>query len=250
MEKRVLLIGKSKSFMASAISKGLEKEGYEVVKSEPNKDFIGNLMDKPDIYILYLGDEIAENPVFLSYMNDAIVDDGFRLYLIGNTEELDLAQQYISPTFITETYLRPIDVKDLAEHLDTVVKNAAISDEQKKKILIVDDDVTMLRMIKTWLSVKYRVYMASSGKIAVNFLAENKVDLVLLDYEMPMMNGADIFKLMKAGIRTKNIPVMFLTAKGDKESVMKVASLKPEKYLLKTMPKSQLIQAIDEFFEK
>ncbi len=250
MEKRVLLVGKSKSFMASAIAKGLEKEGYEVVKSEPDKDSIENITKKPDIYILYLGDEIAENIVFLSYINDAIVDYGFRLYLIGDTEELELAQRYISPRYITENYLRPIDVKELSEQLDTVVRNAAISDEQKKKILVVDDDGTMLRMIKTWLSVKYRVYMASSGRIAINFLAENKVDLVLLDYEMPMMSGADIFKLMKAGLRTQNIPVMFLTAKGDKECVMKVAPLKPEKYLLKTMPKSKLIQAIDEFFEK
>ena len=43
---------------------------------------------------------------------------------------------------------------------------------------------------------------------------------------------------------------MFLTVKSDKESVMKVVSLKPEKYLLKTMPPDELIANIDEFFEK
>ena len=51
-------------------------------------------------------------------------------------------------------------------------------------------------------------------------------------------------------LATSSIPVMFLTVKSDKESVMKVVSLKPEKYLLKTMPPDELIANIDEFFEK
>ena len=47
----------------------------------------------------------------------------------------------------------------------------------------------------------------------------------------------------------KHTPVIFLTAKDDKESVMKVVSLKPEKYLLKSMPKEKLTGAIDDFFK-
>jgi len=106
----------------------------------------------------------------------------------------------------------------------------------------------MLRMIKTWLSIKYRVYMASSGKIALNFLQNNAVDLVLLDYMMPQMDGPEVLKNIRADETLKDLPVMFLTSKGDKESVVTAASLKPEKYLLKTMPKAKLIGAIDSFF--
>jgi DNA-binding NarL/FixJ family response regulator len=53
---------------------------------------------------------------------------------------------------------------------------------------------------------------------------------------------------MREHSKLNNIPVIFLTAKDDKESVMKVVSLKPAKYLLKSMPKEKLIGAIDEFF--
>ena len=120
----------------------------------------------------------------------------------------------------------------------------------KRKVLVVDDDGTMLRMIKTWLSVKYRVYMASSGKIAMNFLQTNSVDLVLLDYMMPQMDGPQVLVEIRKDDKLKDLPVMFLTSKSDKESVVSVAALRPAKYLLKTMPKAKLINSIDVFFDE
>ena len=121
---------------------------------------------------------------------------------------------------------------------------------QKKKILVVDDDGTMLRTIKSWLSEKYQVFMVNSGMAAITFLAKNEVDLILLDYEMPVTTGPQVLKMLRSEPSTSDIPVMFLTVKSDKESVMQVIDLKPEKYLLKTMPPAELIANIDDFFEK
>ena len=47
-----------------------------------------------------------------------------------------------------------------------------------------------------------------------------------------------------------NVPVIFLTSKNDRETVLKVSALKPEGYLLKTMEPAQIVQTIDDFFEK
>ncbi len=248
MDKRVLLIGNQKSFMVNAIVRGLEKEGYAVDCAAPMEPIIKAIPDKPSIYLLYLGDMTMDDSNVLKYLNEAIDSERFLLYLIGNKEELNLGLTFIGKEKIQETYLRPLDVKLLAEQLDTVVDYAAVDDNLKKKILIIDDDGAMLRMMKTWLSVKYRVYMASSGKIALSFLAQNPVDLILLDYEMPVMSGPDVLKEIRNTQTLKDLPVIFLTAKDDKESVMKVVGLKPEKYLLKSMPKEKLIAAIDDFF--
>ena len=248
MDKRVLLIGKEKSFMVNAIEKGLEKENYEVCCIEPSSDKIKQLANKPEIYVLYLGDLTPEDVEVFKYLDEAIDSERFLLYLIGNKEELELALMYIAKEKVQETYLRPLDVKLLAEQLDTVVDFSGVDENLKKKILIIDDDGAMLRMMKTWFSVKYRVYMASSGKIALSFLAQNSVDLVLLDYEMPVMSGPDVLKDMRNTPKLKDIPVIFLTAKDDKEIVMKVVCLKPQKELLKSMPKEKLIGAIDDFF--
>ncbi len=250
MDKRVLLIGNHKSFMVNAIAKGLEKEGYEVVNCGLSESEVKSIENRPEIYLLYLGDIKLEDSDFLKYINEAIDSERFLLYLIGNREELSLGVTVIGKEKIQETYLRPLDVKMLAETLDTVVDYSAVDENLKKKILIIDDDGAMLRMMKTWLSVKYRVYMASSGKIALTFLGQNPVDLILLDYEMPVMDGPEVLKEIRNTQAIKHLPVIFLTAKDDKESVMKVVSLKPEKYLLKSMPKEKLTGAIDEFFNQ
>lgn len=248
MEKSVLLIGKEKSFMVGAIIKGLEKENYSVVCANPLPQFVQQIENKPKIYLLYLGDLTKDDIDLFKYLDEAIDSERFMLYLIGNNEELELAQKYIAKEKIQETYLRPLDVQLLAAQLDSVVEFSEVDENLRKKILIVDDDGAMLRMMRTWLSVKYHVYMASSGKIAMSFLAQNPVDLVLLDYEMPVMNGPEVLKEIRESEKLKHLPVIFLTAKDDKESVMKVVRLKPEKYLLKSMPKEKLTAAIDDFF--
>ena len=83
---------------------------------------------------------------------------------------------------------------------------------------------------------------------AISFLATNRVDLILLDYEMPVISGLQVFEMLKTGDKTKDIPVIFLTGKDDKETVLKVISAKPEKYLLKNMPAEELLKAVDDFF--
>jgi response regulator RpfG family c-di-GMP phosphodiesterase len=248
MEKRVLLIGNGKSFMVNAIVVGLQKEGYQVINAGTDPDKIKEIPNRPDIYLLYMGEMNKDNANLLQYINEAIDSERFLLYLLGNKEELALALSFIGKEKVQESYLRPLDVKMLAEQFDTIIDYSTVDDSLRKTILIVDDDGAMLRMMKTWLSVKYRVYMASSGKIALTFLAQNPVDLVLLDYEMPVMSGPDILKEIRNDPNLKDLSVIFLTAKDDKESVMKVVGLKPEKYLLKSMPKEKLTGAIDDFF--
>lgn len=248
MDKRVLLIGIQKSFMINAIAVGLQKSGYKVEQVDPDEEAIENFQGRPDIYVLFLGDLTADNIPLFKYLDDHIDSERFLLYIIGNNEELELATSIIPIEKIQEVYLRPLDVKVLTDHLDMVVDYSAVDESLRKKILIIDDDGAMLRMMKTWLSVKYHVYMASSGKIAMSFLEQTKVDLVLLDYEMPVMSGPEVLKAMRNNAKLRQIPVIFLTAKDDKESVMKVVSLKPTKYLLKSMTKERIIGAIDEFF--
>ena len=65
---------------------------------------------------------------------------------------------------------------------------------------------------------------------------------------MPVISGAKVLEMIRSEVSTQDIPVMFLTAKNDKESVMQVLALKPEKYLLKTMPPEEWMQNIDDFF--
>lgn len=67
---------------------------------------------------------------------------------------------------------------------------------------------------------------------------------------MPVCSGQQFLEMIRAEVSTSMIPVIFLTVKGDKESVKSVLALKPAGYLLKTMAAEQIVESIDNFFEK
>ena len=116
--------------------------------------------------------------------------------------------------------------------------------------MIVDDDITYMRTVYEWLKGSYHVGMASSGVQAISYLAKNKADLILLDYEMPIANGPQVLSMLKNDSDTGQIPVMFLTGHGDKESVMSVVGLSPVNYLLKTIDQKTLLEKLDTYFAK
>ncbi|MCR5342549.1 MAG: response regulator [Butyrivibrio sp.] len=248
MEKRVLLIGDGKSFMVTSIAKELKEEGFTVISSTADVTAIEHMEDKPSVYLIYIDDIDKMRDLFV-YLRDRAVESDISVSVIGSPDELEKFYKIISKEKIAAAFERPVNVKQLASEMLRVVANEEVR-LQKKKILVVDDDGTMLRTIKSWLSEKYQVFMVNSGVSAITFLAKNKVDLILLDYEMPITTGPKVLEMLRSEPGTSDIPVMFLTNKSDRESVMGVIALKPEKYLLKTMPPAELIASIDEFFEK
>ena len=117
-----------------------------------------------------------------------------------------------------------------------------------KKILIVDDEQDLCDILQFNLTTAgYDVDAVHSAEDALQ-LDLTKYHLLILDVMMEKMSGFELAAILKENPTTTQIPIIFLTAKDDKESVMKVISLKPAKYLLKSMPKEKLIGSIDDFF--
>ncbi len=121
---------------------------------------------------------------------------------------------------------------------------------QKKKILVVDDSDFMRGKMTSLFGSDYSVIEANSSLSAIQSITVNRPDLVLLDYEMPVCDGRQTLEMIRSEKATANIPVIFLTGRGDRESVKKVMALKPEGYLLKTMPEEEIKKIIDDFFAK
>ncbi|MBR1471920.1 MAG: response regulator [Lachnospiraceae bacterium] len=117
----------------------------------------------------------------------------------------------------------------------------------RKSILIIDDDPVYMKMVHEWLKGEYRVTMTISGEQAFRWLKENKADLILLDYELPVMPGPQIMEKIRSGADTKTTPVMILTGKNDRESIMRILSLNPADYLLKNIGREELLNKVDGF---
>lgn len=121
---------------------------------------------------------------------------------------------------------------------------------RKKQILIVDDSDFMRSNIIRLLGNDYDMLESNSSVSAIKTIAVNRPDLILLDYEMPVCDGRQTLEMIRSDEDIADIPVVFLTGRGDAESVRKVMSLKPRGYLLKTMPDEEIKKYIDRLFEK
>jgi CheY-like chemotaxis protein len=82
-------------------------------------------------------------------------------------------------------------------------------------ILIVDDNLVSLKQISALLSNDYDVSLAKSGEMALQICAQKQPNLILLDVEMPDMDGFETISRLKADGNLKNIPVVFLTGNID-----------------------------------
>lgn len=114
----------------------------------------------------------------------------------------------------------------------------------KKTILVVNDSPIMLKVIREQLKEFYDVVIVTNGRLALKYLKENKVDMMLLDYDMPEMSGLDVLKTMKADTATRNIPAVFLTGVSDRAKIAQALALGPQGYLLKPIDKEKLFAMI------
>ena len=105
--------------------------------------------------------------------------------------------------------------------------------ETTHRILVIDDDATNLRMLQEILCTQYKVYAAPSGERALAFLERHLPDLILLDVEMPGLNGYQVIRKLKENPRLAQIPVLFLTAQEGRDKEEMALRLGAVDYILK-----------------
>ena len=110
---------------------------------------------------------------------------------------------------------------------------------------MVDDDTEQLITIKELLKEFYDVTVVKSGEAAFKFLGRQGVNLILLDYLMPEMDGPAVLTELRNDPNLSKIPVIFLTGMTERETVIKtLTELKPQGYIVKPTKKSELVAKI------
>ena len=166
-----------------------------------------------------------------------------KVFLLGTQAEIDEAKNKFSGA---EFFVRPFNANEIREKLAGLSQGTTAA---HKTLLLVDDDAVMIRTLREGLSTSYKVLPANSGANALKILERAKPDLILLDYEMPEMNGPQVLETLRANPATAEIPVMFLTAKNDAASIEKIEALKTNGHMLKTLPLKEIKEIIQNFFD-
>lgn len=116
--------------------------------------------------------------------------------------------------------------------------------EEKMRILAVDDNIINLATIEQELKNKYEVITVNSGARAIRYLNKEKPDLILLDVQMALMDGIETLKEIRTMENGATIPVIMLTSKKDKETVIEGTKLGILDYVLKPFDSQDLHERI------
>lgn len=119
-----------------------------------------------------------------------------------------------------------------------------------KRILAVDDEKHIVRLIQVNLErAGYEVVTANDGAQALEMVAAEQPDLIVLDWMMPQLNGMETLKRLKANPETERIPVIMLTAKSQDADVFKGWQSGVDCYLTKPFNPMELLAFVKRIFE-
>ncbi|MCL2079933.1 MAG: response regulator [Oscillospiraceae bacterium] len=115
---------------------------------------------------------------------------------------------------------------------------------KKYSVLIVDDEPSNIGVLSSMLRSDYKLLAATNGSDAIEAAEKHSPDIILLDVVMPEMDGYAVIEVLKSSAKTKNIPVVFLTAKADPENERRGLELGAEDYIFKPFSKSILLKRL------
>jgi two-component system alkaline phosphatase synthesis response regulator PhoP len=113
------------------------------------------------------------------------------------------------------------------------------------KVLVAEDEQDIRNLIAFSLEyIGYKVVQASNGEEAVEKAAKELPHLIMLDVRMPRLNGYEACKKLKSQASTKDIPVVFLSARGQETEIKHGLELGAEEYILKPFAPDELQQRV------
>ena len=238
----IVLILFKPSVVAKAVERKLKECDYNVITVVGEFDKIKEMAESALLFVTYLPGDIAddqEEMEILDNIQEQLWYTSTNMLLIGEKKARQRLMQHNHRLEHFAWLDRPLKM----DELEQVVLNT-IYTGGKKKILIVDDNPSFSKMVTEWIKDDYQVYSVTTGMDAITFLLKTPVDLILLDYEMPVVDGPQVFQMLRQEQSTKHIPVVFLTGVGTREGVERVMALKPDGYILKSTTRSSLLESL------
>jgi CheY-like chemotaxis protein len=166
----------------------------------------------------------------------------------GNTEK---CKQEINPLCQAMLKLRTALAKtSLMEGADSSVFGLAENDAsgEKKTLLAVDDMPASLATIKTILQDQFKLKLCESAQAAMHTLGREKIDIILLDIEMPDISGFDFLKQLRDAPETRSIPVIFVTSYATPGFIEQAIASGVDGYVVKPFVPEVLIKRINDIF--
>ena len=239
--KKVLLTGKNTDAL-NGIREGLSRD-FTVQCSELDPAAINDVIDafKPDAVVLSLNTlRESSKPVLTEILAK---HRNIPVITVGTDAEKEMFIQYYKANRL-ENVLSSAG----PDELNKTVERCAAGDnllDKKAYILVIDDDMSVLHSVKAMLEDEYDVGVAASGAAGLKMMTRRMPDVVLLDYEMPDLDGKQTLERIRGDKASENVPVVFLTGITDREHIDAILGLNPHGYLVKPVDTEHMKKALE-----
>lgn len=249
--KRILLVGKFNEFYRFLNTELAYHFGVQMC-TDNLELLMGVLkMSRPDTIVISAAEMDESHGEIFSYIVRQC--EGIPVWCIGNRDELDRIREFKQSENIGMIQ-RPVRMSEIIASIrrgmgmtaEAPLHDSREEKHEKKTILLVDDAAVQLRAMKNILKEKYNVAMATSAKMALEILKKRRMDLILLDYDMPEHDGRETFEMIRAEEEGKDVPVVFVTGVNEKERIIEVLKMKPAGYLVKPVQKEELLETVQQ----
>ena len=141
-----------------------------------------------------------------------------RIQHMVEEREFTVGSQMVNVEIDTATATYPEEGTTEEELLNLIEERLQLFDEPKVRIMVIDDEPKVRQLLREAFEMQqYDVYTAANGPDGLEQIKDHPVDLVLLDLMMPVMDGYEVYHLLKENPRTKDIPVIIITGKGERK---------------------------------
>ena len=195
-----------------------------------------------DLVYLHHGDIKCESEIDVGTtftVSIPISKDAFKPGQIDENHNIDLNIPQMAIT----------DFKTIVPSLNDYEETDDTADEDTYHILIVEDNMELLMLMRQILKQYYHVYTARNGKEALDIIRHRPVDLIVSDVMMPEMDGLELTRAVKADANYRHLPVILLTAKTQEEDKEEALKTGADEYLTKPFRMGDLRIRIDNIIE-
>ena len=263
MKLKVMITGKNRKIASDIYDHLNSDRDYKLFKCASTKSalFEMAISEMPHVVIICLGNENKDSLKVFDILKESSRAGTMELIVVANEDDkkIFMANSKLERMFFLA---RPVSLSALYRKLEETAESLtednsdnpsieeyinpnAVEEFPRKHILVVDDDPEQLMAIKEHLKEFYEVSLLNGGKNIIKFLKKFKVDLILLDYMMPEIDGPEVLLTLRAYPEYRDIPIVFLTGVSERDVVTKtIVELKPQGYVLKPSKKSEIVAKI------
>ena len=226
--------------------------GYHEVYPAESAEMLFNALEKitPDIILLDINMPQHDGYEIIRELKDDERYENIPVVFITSHHDRESVIKGLS--FGAVDYIvKPFETMALIECIERHVTESRAgkgkADDDRPHILAVDDVIGELKIIKAALHANYKVHTISRPDSVLDFLKIRRIDLIILDYLMPVYNGFELIGMIHENPEYKDTPIIMLTSAGTVDQVREAISLGACDFIVKPFKESELVEKVSKY---